>query len=98
MATATDPDSLHNESLVIDCHNDAIVSHILRGDLSISGEAPPERVRRLGTVAHLRDQRIGTATPVQINLPKMRQGGVDAAFFAVDVTSAWNNHLSFALD
>ena len=41
---------------------------------------------------------IGTARPVQINLPKMRQGGIDAAFFAVDVTSAWKNHLGFALD
>ena len=98
MATATNPHALHNQSLVIDCHNDAIVSHILRGNLSISGESPPKRVRHRGTVAHLRDQRIGTATPVQINLPKMRQGGIDAAFFAVDVTSAWNNHLSFALD
>jgi membrane dipeptidase len=28
----------------------------------------------------------------------MRQGGVDAAFFAVDVTRAWKNHLAYALD
>ncbi len=98
MAADTEPYSLHNQALVIDCHNDAIVSHILRGNLSFSGESPPDRDRHMGTVAHLRDQRIGTMTPVQINLPKMRRGGIDAAFFAVDVTSAWNNHLSFALD
>ena len=35
---------------------------------------------------------------IQINLPKMRQGGIDAAFFAIDVTRAWKNHLSYALD
>ena len=28
----------------------------------------------------------------------MRQGGIDAAFFAVDVTRAWKNHLAYALD
>jgi membrane dipeptidase len=98
LPSASAPSSLHKDALVIDCHNDAIVSHILRGNLSISGESLPDRVRHRGTVAHLRDQRIGTARPVQINLPKMRQGGIDAAFFAVDVTSAWKNHLGFALD
>ena len=98
MPSSSAPSSLHKDALVIDCHNDAIVSHILRGNLSISGEAAPDRVRHRGTVAHLRDQRIGTAQPVQINLPKMRRGGIDAAFFAVDVTSAWKNHLGFALD
>lgn len=98
MTIDKDPHSLHRQSLVIDCHNDAIVSHILRGNLSISGDSSPERVRYRGAVAHLRDQRIGTHQPVQINIPKMRQGGIDAAFFAVDVTSAWSNHLSFGLD
>src|SRR5260370_24300072 len=28
----------------------------------------------------------------------MRAGGIDAAFFAVDVTRAWKNHLAYALD
>ncbi|OGG54299.1 MAG: hypothetical protein A3F84_25935 [Candidatus Handelsmanbacteria bacterium RIFCSPLOWO2_12_FULL_64_10] len=34
----------------------------------------------------------------QIDFPKMRAGGIDAAFFAVDVTRAWKNHLTYALD
>lgn len=35
---------------------------------------------------------------IQIDFPKMRAGGIDAAFFAVDVTLARNNHLAYALD
>jgi len=35
---------------------------------------------------------------VQLNWPKMRQGGIDAGFFAIDVTRAWKNHLVYALD
>jgi len=34
----------------------------------------------------------------QIDLPMMRAGGIDAAFFAVDVTRAWKNNLACALD
>ena len=35
---------------------------------------------------------------VQLDLPKMRRGGIDVAFFAVDVTSAFKTHLRYALD
>ena len=54
----------------------------------------------IGTIAYLR----GPVPPeeaaigIQLNIPKMRQGGIDAAFFAVDVTRAWKNHLAYALD
>jgi membrane dipeptidase len=34
----------------------------------------------------------------QMDLPQMRAGGIDCAFFAVDVTRAWKNHLAYALD
>lgn len=34
------------------------------------------------------------ADGVQLNWSKMRQGGIDAGFFAIDVTRAWKNHLS----
>jgi membrane dipeptidase len=89
---------LHQNALVIDSHNDAIVSHIRRGYLSISGARTPEHQRYYeGTVAYLRGP-LESEVVVQINLPKMRQGGVDAAFFAVDVTRAWKNHLAYALD
>ncbi len=91
---------IHQEALVIDSHNDAIVSHIRRGNISISGHATPERMTHSGTVAYLRGplDREDRQTEVQINIPKMRQGGIDAAFFAVDVTRAWKNHLAYALD
>lgn len=89
---------LHQNALVIDSHNDAIVSHIRRGYLSISWARTPEHQRYYeGTVAYLRGP-LESEVVVQINLPKMRQGGVDAAFFAVDVTRAWKNHLAYALD
>ena len=91
---------LHKEALVIDSHNDTIVGHIRRGNISISDRETSNRVRHDGTIAYMRgplDSASGQ-TAVQINLPKMRQGGVDAAFFAIDVTRAWKNHLSYALD
>jgi len=42
--------------------------------------------------------RKSPAGEVQLNWPKMRQGGIDAGFFAIDVTRAWKNHLVYALD
>ena len=91
---------LHNEAIVIDSHNDTIVGHIRRGNISISDQKTPNRVRHDGTIAYMRGPLDSAASQmdVQINLPKMRQGGVDAAFFAIDVTRAWKNHLSYALD
>jgi membrane dipeptidase len=93
-----DPKELHHDALVIDSHNDTIVSHIRRRNRSLS-EASGSR-RHNGTIAYLR----GPLTPpssdidIQINFPKMKKGGIDAAFFAVDVTRAWKNHLTYALD
>ena len=91
---------LHNEALVIDSHNDTIVGHIRRGNVSIADKEIPDRVRHDGTIAYMRGplDRVANQLEIQINLPKMRQGGVDAAFFAIDVTRAWKNHLSYALD
>ncbi len=90
---------LHQEALVIDSHNDSIVTHIRANNLGFNQENTPERVERNGTVAHLRGARGPLAQqPVQLDIPKMRAGGIDAAFFAVDVTSAWNNYLLYAMD
>ena len=100
MAVETDVEAFHREALVIDTHNDTIVSHIRRGNLGLSGSQATDGGRRDGTVAYLRGplDRAARAQEVQINFPKMRAGGVDAAFFAVDVTRAWKNHLTYALD
>lgn len=100
MSVPTSIRDLHNQSLVIDSHNDAIVAHIRRGNISLANEQTAGSVEHIGTVAYLRgpvpteEEAIG----IQLNIPNMRQGGVDAAFFAVDVTRAWKNHLAYALD
>ncbi len=91
---------LHSDSLVIDSHNDAIVAHIRRGNISLADDQVKNRAQKSGTISYLRgrvppeEDSIG----IQLNIPKMRQGGIDVAFFAVDVTRAWKNHLSYALD
>ncbi len=100
MSVSTSIRDLHTQSLVIDSHNDAIVAHIRRGNISLANEQTAGSVEHIGTIAYLRgpvppeEEAIG----IQLNIPKMRQGGVDAAFFAVDVTRAWKNHLAYALD
>ena len=99
MATE-DWQTLHRDALVIDSHNDSIVSHIRRGNLSLSGQEKPQLKEREGTVAYLRGplEREAYAWSEQLDFPKMRAGGIDAAFFAVDVTRAWKNHLAYAMD
>jgi membrane dipeptidase len=100
MATDRDFMTLHRDSLVIDSHNDTIVTHIRRGNLGLDGNPTKDRDRRSGTVAYLRGMldAADRQEEAQIDFPKMRAGGVDAAFFAVDVTRAWKNHLTYALD
>ena len=100
MTDHSDAARLHRDALVIDSHNDAIVNHIRRGNLGFSGEPPPDADRRNGCVARLRGllDRPALESPVQIDFPKMWNGGLDAAFFAVDVTLAVKNHLTYALD
>ena len=92
--------ALDEQSIVIDSHNDAIVAHIRRGNVSLADEHSQNSIDPIGTIAYLRgpvppeEEAIG----IQLNIPKMRQGGIDAAFFAVDVTRAWKNHLAYAMD
>ena len=100
MSQSTPATDLHSESLVIDSHNDAIVAHIRRGNLSLADENVKNPNQNDGTILYLRG-RIPSAKDgvgIQLNIPKMREGGIDVAFFAVDVTRAWKNHLSYALD
>lgn len=90
---------LHRDALVVDTHNDTIVNHIRRDNRSLSSDSG-ELNAPSGTVAYLRGgySPQDTAKSAQINFPKMREGGIDAAFFAVDVTLARHNHLPYALD
>ena len=104
MTLNTQISELHKQALVIDSHNDAIVAHIRRG-VGVGAPNPCDENTQnatdpVGTIAYLRgpvppeEEAIG----IQLNIPKMQQGGIDAAFFAVDVTRAWKNHLAYALD
>ena len=91
---------LHADALVVDSHNDTIVAHIRRGNLSLAPDRAGAVERHSGTIAFLRgheEPRPGAA-PIQIDFSKMREGGIDVAFFAVDVTLARGNHLAYALD
>jgi membrane dipeptidase len=97
---AREVEQLHRDALVIDSHNDTIVSLIRRGNLSITGREAPHLSHLSGTVSYLRGplETEAYAWNGQVSLPKLRAGGIDAAFFAVDVTRAWKNHLAYALD
>jgi membrane dipeptidase len=90
--------ALHREALVVDSHNDSIVAHIRRGNLGLAGERGPERAYRAGVVAHLRQYLHPLGEGIQLDIPRMRQGGIDAGFFAVDTTRPWGNHLLYAMD
>jgi membrane dipeptidase len=90
---------LHASALVVDSHNDTIVAHIRR-NLSLSGNLGFAGHQQPGVISLLRgheEPRPGAAD-IQIDFPKMRQGGIDVGFFAVDVTLARGNHLAYALD
>ncbi len=91
---------LHAQSIVIDSHNDSIVAHIRRGNISLADEHTKNPNLHSGTISYLRGRvpPEEDAIGIQLNIPKMREGGIDVAFFAVDVTRAWKNHLSYALD
>ncbi len=97
---ADNAEVLHAEALVVDSHNDTIVAHIRRNRLGLSGTPLRNRERRWGTVATMRGLFDATTrnSEAQINFPGMRSGGIDAAFFAVDVTLAWKSYLPYALD
>lgn len=83
--------------IVIDSHNDSIVEHLIRGGLPFNPALPPRDMSRPGIVRLLRDS-VPESEPIQLNVPKMKKGGIDAAFFAIDITRAHNSHLAYALD
>jgi membrane dipeptidase len=100
MSARLDTEALHQDALVIDSHNDTIVSHIRRNLMGLYGSPVRDKGRRHGTVAEMRGMfdAAARAAEIQIDFPLMREGGIDAAFFAVDVTLAWKSYLPYALD
>ena len=98
MATESTASALHKSSLVIDSHNDAIVAYIRRNGESIAGPEAPARSEPESAVAFLRGTAIPEGHEMQVNLPKLRAGGIDVVYCAVDVTRAWGNHLLYAMD
>lgn len=98
MSTESTASQLHNSSLVIDSHNDAIVAYLLRNGESIAGPDAPARSEPESVVAFLRNLSIPRGHEMQVNLPKLRAGGIDVVYCAVDVTRAWGNHLLYAMD
>lgn len=95
--------ALHRDALVVDSHNDSIVLHIRLGNRSFSDRpasvTATSRGAHQGTIRYLRGPmpRQEQLEP-QLTFPKMRAGGVDAAFFSVDVTRARHNHVAYAMD
>ena len=89
---------LHQEALVIDAHNDSIVALIRRGNLAIDSSRRSDSSEREGAVAYLRQYFQPPANPIQLDIPKMRQGGLDVAIFAVDCTRPRGNHLIYLMD
>ena len=93
-----DAGTLHQNTLVIDSHNDSIVAHIRRGHLSLDGKYLPAERRHHDAVGYLRQYIEPLGQGIQLDIPRMQAGGIDAAFFAVDTTRAWGNHLLYGLD
>ena len=93
-----DANALHRETLVVDSHNDSIVALIRHGNLGLNGEKRDDRVQRDGAVAYLRQFIQPRGEDTQLDLAKMRRGGLDAAFFAIDCTRPWGNHLLYLMD
>jgi len=91
--------ALHERALVVDAHNDSIIAHIRRGNLRLDGIQPDNWKERAGAAAYLRQYETPLGNQaVQLDLPKMKRGGLDTAFFAVDCTRLWGNHLLYCLD
>ena len=98
MATETTASETHTSSLVIDSHNDAIVAYLLLKGQSIAGPDAPSRAEPESIVTFLRGSLMPPEREMQVNLPKLRAGGIDVVYCAVDVTRVLGNHLLYAMD
>ena len=90
---------LHKESLVIDGHNDSIVAMIRSGNRNLDGTSKSKWPKYEGAVGYLRQYYNNPEKKfLQLDLKKMKKGGVDAAFFAIDCTRPWSNNLLYGMD
>ena len=94
-----DAGTMLRQALVIDLHNDTLVAHMRQRNASLCRPAFTMDAECNGLVAGpYGNLRPGPLDPLQIDLEAMHETGLDAGFFAVDVTLAHNNHLAYALD
>jgi len=93
-----DAANLTKEALVIDSHNDTIVAHIRAGRKSLFGDAAGTAPQEFSTIEMLRGPMSPSALGFQIDFCRMAAAGIDAAFFAIDVTLAAGNRLTYAMD
>ena len=98
MTIEDDWKALHEDALVIDSHNDTIVGLIRRNGQSIAGSDAPMRTTPDSLVSYLRGPVDSAEIDIQSDLPKMRAGGIDVGYFAIDTTLALGNHLAYVLD
>jgi membrane dipeptidase len=90
---------LQRRTLVIDLHNDTLVAHMRQRNASVAQRGVYYGAERNGIVTGpYGNLRPGPFEPLQIDLPGMRDVGLSAGFFAVDVTQAHNSHLAYAMD
>ncbi len=66
--------ALHEDALVIDSHNDTIVSLIRRNGQSIAGSTAPMRTTPESLISYLRGPVDSAEIDIQSDLPKMREG------------------------
>ncbi|NLT73704.1 MAG: membrane dipeptidase [Chloroflexi bacterium] len=90
-------DMLH-ASVVIDLHNDTIVAHMRQRNASIARTGFFHGPERNGIVTGPYGSMQPPDAALQLDLAGMRSAGLDAGFFAVDVTLAHNSHLAYGLD
>lgn len=93
-----DAHTLQQQARVVDLHNDTIVAHIRRRNASLAAPGQSLGAAHNGIVSGPYGLQHPPAEPLQIDLPRMQQAGVDVGLFAVDVTQAHNAHLAYALD
>ena len=84
---------LHRDSLVIDSHNDTAVTLISFGHFDFDGEPTDGPVT---WTSRLREKPRKPGP--QVTLPLLRDSGIDVAYFAIDTTGAWGNHLLYVMD
>ena len=93
-----DAHALQQDALVIDSHNDTIVAHIRRGNVSLVQPESSLDESYNGVISGPYGRYRDGLAPLQLDLPRMQKAGINAGFFSIDVTLAHNAHLAYAID